>query len=191
MCIEQFRRFPSEVSVYDTSTYYEYTELISKNNQHRFKDLHARNKSVEVYAICDSEKCLVKILDFYISKLPEKPSAFYLRPLTKVPTEPDKLWFANVPIGVNTLRKMMSRMSKIAELSTTYTNHSLRATSASFICEECSSKDNSGEEWTQECSRSACLYEHTTADQHRAVTRVLDSANATFTEEDSLIAVHK
>ena len=170
MCIEQFRRFPSEVSVYDTSTYYEYTEFISKNNQHRFKDLHARNKSVKIYAICDSEKCLVEILDFYISKLPEKPSAFYLRPLMKVPTESDKPWFANVPIGVNTLLTMMTRMLKSAELSTTYTNHSLRATSASRLFAK-----NVPEKIIQEKSghRSAAglrAYEHTTADQHRAVT---------------------
>ena len=75
----------------------------------------------------------MKILDFYISKLPEKPKAFYLRPLTKVPIESDKPWFANVLIGVNTLRTMMTRMLKGAQLFTTYTNHSLRATSASRL----------------------------------------------------------
>ena len=36
-----------------------------------------------------------------------------------------------------------------------------------------------------------CAYEHTTADQHRAVTRVLESANTTFTAEDGLMPVHK
>ena len=33
----QFRRVPEEVEVYDASVYYEYTELISKNNQHRLR----------------------------------------------------------------------------------------------------------------------------------------------------------
>ena len=35
----QFVRVPSDFAVYDSSVYYEYTEFISKNNQHRFKDV--------------------------------------------------------------------------------------------------------------------------------------------------------
>lgn len=35
----QFTRFPQDMSVYDSSVYYEYVELVSKNNQHRFKDM--------------------------------------------------------------------------------------------------------------------------------------------------------
>ena len=70
MSIKQFRRFPADSSVYHSGCYYEYNELISKNNQHLFKDIHAKNKSIKVHAMCDSEKCLVRILDFYFSKLP-------------------------------------------------------------------------------------------------------------------------
>ena len=39
-------RFPVDPSKYSEDVYYEYTEYISKNNQHRFKDVNARNKSV-------------------------------------------------------------------------------------------------------------------------------------------------
>ena len=78
-----------------------------KNNQHRFKDVHSKNKTVKVYALVGSRKCLVKILDFYFMKLPSEPVAFYLRPLSKIPIDPEKVWYANVPIGVNTLRTMM------------------------------------------------------------------------------------
>ena len=47
--------------------------------------------------------------------------------------------------------------------------------------------------WTKRIIDSSDLraYEHTTADQHRAVSQVLESANATFTAEDSLMPVHK
>ena len=36
---QQFSRVPHETSVYDGYVYYQYTEYISKNNQHRFKDI--------------------------------------------------------------------------------------------------------------------------------------------------------
>ena len=44
LSVEQFQRFPS--SGYDHNTYYKYTEYISKNNLHRFKDVHSKNKTV-------------------------------------------------------------------------------------------------------------------------------------------------
>ena len=69
-------------------------------------------------------------------------------------------------------------------------NHSLRATSASRLFAK-----NVPEKIIQESGhRSAAglrAYEHTTADQHRAVMRVLESVNATFRAEDSLMPVHK
>ena len=37
LVISQFTRVPQDTSVYNQSVYYEYTEFISKNNQHRFK----------------------------------------------------------------------------------------------------------------------------------------------------------
>lgn len=129
----QFERFPQDRNVYDKDTCYVYTEFISKNNQHRFKDLHSKNNAVKIYSLPESEKCFVRILDFYLSKVPDQPKAFYLRPLKEVPSQSHKPWFANVPVGVNTLRLMMSNMSKDAELQTIYTNHSLRATSVSRL----------------------------------------------------------
>ena len=57
--VEQLKRHPSDVDKYDESTYYKYTEFISKTNQHRFKDIHMKNKQVKVYAIVGSERCVV------------------------------------------------------------------------------------------------------------------------------------
>ncbi len=149
------------------------------------KDIHAKNKSVKVYAICDSDRCLVKLLDFYFSKLPENPKAFYLRPLTKVPSELDRPWFSNVPIGINTIRTIMSKMSKKAGLSTTYTNHSLRATSASRLFAKNVPEKIIQEKKSGHRSLSGLrAYEHTTTDQTRAVTRVLQSCNSTFSEDN-------
>ena len=41
-----------------------------KNNQHRFKDINMRNKSVRAYALPGNEQCIVKLLDTYLSLLP-------------------------------------------------------------------------------------------------------------------------
>ena len=46
-----FERFPQDRSVNDKDTYYFYTEFISKNCQHRFEDLHSKNKTVKIYSL--------------------------------------------------------------------------------------------------------------------------------------------
>ena len=71
LSFKQFACIPKDTGVY------EYTEFISKNNQHGFKDIHAENKTVKAYAVVESDKCLVKILDWYIIKVPQEPKAFY------------------------------------------------------------------------------------------------------------------
>lgn len=81
---EQFTRYPPSTTIYDANTYYRHVEYIAKNNQHRFKDIHGKTKAVKCYAIPGSQSCLVKMLDFYFSKLPQDPVAFYLRPRPKV-----------------------------------------------------------------------------------------------------------
>ena len=78
---QQFKRYPTDMSLYSVDTYYEYTEFISKNNMHRFKDINATNKCVRAYGSPGSERCVVRLLDLYLSKLPMNPPGFYLRPL--------------------------------------------------------------------------------------------------------------
>ena len=79
---------------------------------------------MKVYAQPDSDGCIIRLLDFYISKLPEIPPGFYLRPLERVPDD-TKPWYCRSLVGVNTLKKFVPDMSTDAGL---YTNHSLRAT---------------------------------------------------------------
>ena len=61
---------PPELSVHSNEVYYEYT---SKNNQCH---INFFNKHVRLYAITGSERCLVRLLDMYFSKLPTSPPAF-------------------------------------------------------------------------------------------------------------------
>ena len=78
---QQFIRFPPDVSVYNSNVYYQYTEFISKTNQHRFKDLNSAGKVSRAYAQVDVEHCVVKLLDSYLVKLPPESPHFYMRGL--------------------------------------------------------------------------------------------------------------
>ena len=80
----QFLRVPHEKTVYNSSVYYEYTELASKNNQHRFKDINVQNKVTRAYALRGNQKCVVKILDEYLSLLLCNALYFYIRSFAKV-----------------------------------------------------------------------------------------------------------
>ena len=128
LVVEQFRRFPTNGS-YTKESYYEYVERGSKNYQGRFADIDS-NKVTRVYAQPGSTRCPVLILDLYLSKLPCNPTAFYMQPLPKVPTDPLHPWFQRSPIGVNPLKNMMPNISRLSGIHTRYTNHSLRATAA-------------------------------------------------------------
>ena len=91
---------------------YEYVEFIAKNNQHRFKDIPIQSKSVKAFAVPGLNKCPVKILEYYLSKLPASTKVFYmyLWPHENVPSG-YKPWYINVPVGINTLQKMLPKMS--------------------------------------------------------------------------------
>ena len=118
MSIYQFTRTPPDISIYDEHTYYEYTEYVLKNNQHRFKNIHSSNRVVKAYANVESCKCVVKSLDLYLKKLLSEPKAFYLRPVSSNPKVPDKPWFINSPVGINTLNSILSTISQQADVNT-------------------------------------------------------------------------
>ena len=75
--VEQFTRVPAVG--YTKEAHYKYVENGSKNYQGRFSECSKGNKIVEVFAEPESERCPVRILDSYLSKLPENPPAFYLQ----------------------------------------------------------------------------------------------------------------
>ena len=104
-------------------------------------------------------------------KLPSEPVAFYLHPSSKIPIDLEKVWYANVPIGVNTLR---TKISEKGNLSTNFTNRSLRATSASRLF-----ASNVPESYSKRTGHRSlaglCAYEQTTAKQQKNITKILES----------------
>ena len=127
LAVSQFTIFPSDGS-YTVASHYQYAEYGLKNHQGKFDE--DSNKVSCAYAQPGSNKCPVRILDLYLSKLPSHPKAFHLSPLPEVPTDPGKPWYKTTPMGVNSLKTMMPRVSELAGLRNRYTNHSLKATAA-------------------------------------------------------------
>jgi hypothetical protein len=125
----QLKRLPSDVTVYDESACYIYTEFISKNNQHRFKDANSTNKVVRSYAQPGTDRCLVNLLDVYLKYLPPDAEVFYLRTLAKFPEHSNtgRSCFSKQHVGINTLKQILPNICKMSGCNAKYTNHSLRA----------------------------------------------------------------
>ena len=117
----------------------------------------------------------MKMLDFYIARLPSNPKAFYLRPAASVPEDPMKPWYINVPVGINKFRNFLPSMSVEAELITRYTNHCLRATSASRLFAKNVPEKLIKEKTGHRSLDALRVYERTTSVQERQVTKLLVS----------------
>ena len=99
----------------------------SKNHQGGLRDVQSFEKEGRMYrteAANDGHDAL----RLYISKLNPKCTAFFQFPKRNWSGEADVVWYENRPLGVNKLASMMKEISLSAQLTKTYTNHSIRAT---------------------------------------------------------------
>nr|XP_055042974.1 uncharacterized protein LOC129429980 isoform X2 [Misgurnus anguillicaudatus] len=71
--------------------------------------------------------CPVSSLKKYLRKIPPDAKALYLHPKRRFDAS-DDIWYSTVPLGVNQLSQMLSRMCIEAGTQSHYTNHSIRAT---------------------------------------------------------------
>ena len=104
-----------------------YTEdNTTKTNDGGLNSMRKERKIVWVYPSANVNRCLVRIIDKYVSLLPpmcksRKPN-FYLRSLDKyTPVQ----WYGEQMVGQNTLRKIMGEISEKGNLEGFFTNHSL------------------------------------------------------------------
>ena len=100
-----------------------------KTNKGGIKHRKVEPKCVDMYPINDINRCPVHIILRYLSMLPKHSScaSFYLQPRKKY--SPNS-WYQNRPAGANKLRDCIKEMCKKAGFPGHFTNHSLRATSA-------------------------------------------------------------
>ena len=176
-----------------TQNGYIYTENASKNRQGGLGQLNLRNKTVE---ICDSrdagDRCHCKMLDLYISKLPAEAKSkdlFYVRPLEQATS--DQTWYYSAPVGRNRLSKMVSGMCKLANIPGHHTNHSLRATGATELYTAGVPEKIIQERTGHRSIESLRTYEHTSAKQQLAVSKVLSSkTEVNFHQEIDKLDAH-
>ena len=166
----QFSRVPSDVGIYNSDVYYEYTEFVSKNNQHRFKDINSKNKTPRAFAIPGSLRCVVKLLDRYLSLLPPDSPSFYMRALNEFPIDPSKSAFTKQRVGVNTLKNILPMLSQKSGIDVHYTNHSLRATAITRMFTSGIPEKVIAETSGHKSMKALRQYEHTSKEQMQAAT---------------------
>ena len=183
---EQRRLGPSQFVRLTNPDRYNYTEHGSKNRSGGLAQLHVENKSVPCYSLPDMvPQCLVFLLDLYLSKLPPfsfKDDILYCRPKFKIPADDHSAWYDPVAVGKNSLGSFVKDMCKEAGLPLK-TNHSLRTTGATVMFQS-----HVPEKIIQNTTGHRSLdglrkYEHISAEQHHAVSRVMMSSTPTTYEE--------
>ena len=80
----------------------------------------------------NNSDCPVKLLQCYLSHLHPGNDFLWQRPVSSFKDD-DKIWYSNQKIGVNTMTKMMSSISRYLNLQKIYTNHCLRATAITLL----------------------------------------------------------
>ena len=77
--------------------------------------------------------CPVKTFELYLSKLNPELKFLWQRLKQAIQATDDNCWYCNVPVGKNTLGNFMKDISRAADLSKQYTNHSIRATAVTVL----------------------------------------------------------
>ena len=127
-----------------------------------------------MYAQPESERCLVKLLDMYIPKLPQECAFFfYARPLAKFSSDPKKPSFAKQRLGVNALKKIILDLSTKSGTDVHYTNHSLRATAITRKFNAGIPEKVIAENSGHKSLKALHCYEHTSSEQQKAVNKVV------------------
>ena len=158
-----------------------YSEDIGlKTNKGGIKHQKIDPKIVDVYPILNSYRCPVRIIGMYLSLLPQHRScrAFYLQPLREYSVD---CWFADQPVGVNKLQKVVKVICEKGGLPGHYTNHSPRATAATRLyhnnCEEQIIQEITGH-W----SLAVRSYKRTCPEQRKFASRCVNSVECNSTE---------
>jgi len=152
--------------------YHEYTELASKNNQHRFKDINAQNKITRAYALPGNHKCIVKMLDEYLSLLPSNAPYFYMR--VNEGRDVGAAVFTRKRIGINLLKSILPVLSEKSGIEVRYTNHSLRATAITRMFNSGVEEKIIAETSGHKSIKALRVYERTSEQQRKQVTRVIN-----------------
>ncbi len=131
-CVLRSPGFDSQIEIVYINgvRHLKYVEHIgNKTNKGGLRHKKFKPKEVTVFPNSDKSRCPVATYCQYVNSLPQnrKSSALYLRP--KKNYSPGN-WYMDTPMGVNAISTVVKKMCSMAGIDGNYTNHSLRATSA-------------------------------------------------------------
>ena len=153
-------------------------DSVTKTHDGGIKDMRKERKIVWVHQSCDKTRCPVQLIEKYISLCPRitpktKKMNFYLRSLDK-PTPSQ--WYGEQIVGVNTIRKVVGRLLRDAQLNGYFTNHSLRRSGASRLFQ--SGFDRKlVKEYTGDTSDAVDQYQVTSDEQRKQISRCISGEN--------------
>ena len=146
-------------------------DTVTKTNQGGLKDMKKERKVVWIKPNTNLVRCPVRIIEKYVNLLPENGSKpnFYLQSLRR--TKPF-CWFSTTPVGINSLRKVVSSMLRDARLDGYFTNHSLRRTCATRLY-QAGQSTKMIKEITGHISDAVEKYQTTSDDQRMAASAII------------------
>ena len=171
--------------------YYEYVEFISKNNQHRFKDINMESKTTRAYALPGNDRCVVKLLDAYLSLLTPGAPYLYTRTFQSFPTDPTTRCTTKQRVGVNVLKNMLPDLCEKSGIGVRYTNHSLQATAITRMFNRGIPEKVIAETSAHRSTKALRYYEQTCEQQRQAVTAVINQAEFVSTVKEETKTVTK
>jgi len=109
-----------------------FEEQFSKTYRGGLRDSHLVPREVKIFENDEKDKCPVRLFKKYMSLRPTsgKCNAMFLTPLRK-PTAIQ--WYADSPLGKNTLGSTVKNIMEMAGIDGYYTNHSCRRTAVTRI----------------------------------------------------------
>ena len=113
-------------------------DLKTKTNQGGLSGKNFKARSLKVYGNQSNlDRDVVRLFEKYVGLLPQNPKcgAFYKYGLAYSSMRPC-CWYSDKPVRVNSLKKVVSDMMKQAGIDGKFTNHSLRATTATHMFEK-------------------------------------------------------
>ena len=81
----------------------------------------------------EGENCPVKAYEAYIARLHPEENALFTKASMRSGIAKAKVWYTQKKLGKNTVGNLMKKISKEANLSQIYTNHCLRASTATIL----------------------------------------------------------
>ena len=163
-----------------------YTEDISKNRPGGIKGRKQKPKVVIQHANLEQpERCLVRLYKLYNSLCPKdhRPAhCLYLQPLSK---PKDGCWYSRQPYGHNRLAETVASLCRNAGIPGYKTNHSLRATNATWLFDSDVDEQLIMERTGHLSSEGVRSYKRTSEVQREKLSDILNCSKKPCLQEDT------